>query len=251
MDRVQVLADRPYGPGDALHRFDAYLPPNVSGNAPVVLLIHGGVIGTSEPRPKAWGMFRSWGRLLAASGFVAIAFNHRLGFPDPHMEDAQADVSSMIETVRRDARPLHANSDRLALVAFSAGAPLLTPYLREPATGVRAVAGFYPLLDLRPSTLHRRAMTPEVLLRFSPAANLSTDTARHLPFFLARAGRDQFPDILPGIDAFIAASLTAGTPLTLFNHPEAPHGFDRDPDPRTREVLTAFLAFLKTHLGPA
>ena len=26
MDRVQVLPDRPYGPGDKAHRFDAYLP---------------------------------------------------------------------------------------------------------------------------------------------------------------------------------------------------------------------------------
>jgi acetyl esterase/lipase len=70
-----------------------------------------------------------------------------------------------------------------------------------------------------------------------------------MPFFLARAGKDAIPDILPGIDAFVVESLAAGTPLTFFNHPEAPHGFDHEPGPRTREVLVAFLAFLQTHLA--
>lgn len=60
-----------------------------------------------------------------------------------------------------------------------------------------------------------------------------------MPFFLARAGKDQIPDILPGIDAFVGESLAAGTPLVLFNLPEAPHGFDHDPDPSTREAPEA------------
>jgi hypothetical protein len=38
--------------------------------------------GSSSPipaqaRPKDWGVFDSYGRMLAASGLVAIAFNHR------------------------------------------------------------------------------------------------------------------------------------------------------------------------------
>src|SRR5678815_284495 len=41
-DRVQVLSDRPYGPGDKAHRFDAYLPERRTGKAPVVLLVHAG-----------------------------------------------------------------------------------------------------------------------------------------------------------------------------------------------------------------
>jgi acetyl esterase/lipase len=194
-------------------------------------------------------VYRSWGRLLAASGFVAIAFNHRLGFPAPHMDDAAADLSAMLGTLRREARTLHADPERLALVAFSAGGPLLTEALREPVAGVRALAAFYPFLDLRPSTIHQRSMSPEQLLRYSAAAQLETTTARRMPFFLARAGRDEIPDILPGIDAFVGAALAAGTPLTFFNHPQASHGFDADPDPRTREVLEGFLAFLKAHLA--
>ena len=51
-DRVQVLTDRPYGQGDRLHRFDAYLPEHKSGSAPVVLLLHGGVGADVPVRPK-------------------------------------------------------------------------------------------------------------------------------------------------------------------------------------------------------
>ena len=250
MDRVQVLADRPYGPGDKAHRFDAYLPERGAGAAPVVLLVHGGVGADVPFRPKDWGIYRSWGRLLAASGYVAIAFNHRLGFPDPMLAEADQDLTAILETVRAQARALGADPSRLALVAFSAGGPLLSRPLRQDLPGVRALAGFYPFLDLRKSPLHQKYLKPEAVTAFSPAAQLRTSVARRKPFFLARAGKDAIPDILPGIDSFVAESLAAGTPLTLFNHPEAPHGFDHDPDPRTREVLLAFLAFLETHLSP-
>ena len=251
MDRVQVLTDRPYGPGDRLHRFDAYLPARRSGTAPVVLLMHGGVGADVPFRPKDWGLYRSWGRLLAASGYVAIAFNHRLGFPEPMLAEADQDLTAMLETVRSQSRALGADPSRIALVAFSAGGPLLSRPLRQELPGVRALAGFYPFLDLRKSPLHRKFLEPEAVTAFSPAAQLRTPVARRLPFFLARAGKDAIPDILPGIDAFVAESLAAGTPLTLFNHPEAPHGFDQETDPRTREVLLGFLAFLGTHLSPA
>jgi acetyl esterase/lipase len=249
-DRVQVLTDRPYGPGDKAHRFDAYLPERRAGSAPVVLLVHGGVGADVPVRPKDWGIYRSWGRLLAASGYVAIAFNHRLGFPEPMLAEADQDLTAMLETVRAQARALGADPSRIALVAFSAGGPLLSRPLRQELPGVRALAGFYPFLDLRRSPLHQKYLKPDAVTAFSPAAQLRTPVARRMPFFLARAGKDAIPDILPGIDAFVAESLAAGTPLTLFNHPEAPHGFDHDADPRTREVLLGFLAFLGAHLSP-
>ena len=251
MDRVRVRANQPYGPGDERHRFDAYLPAQTKTRAPVVLLVHGGLSDDVPFRPKDWGIYRSWGRLLAASGFVAIAFNHRLGFPDPRLDQANQDVAAMLETVRTQAKALQADPQRIALVAFSAGGPLLTPFLREPAPGVRCLAGFYPFLDLRPSKIHQQFLDAAALARHSPAAQLRNPTAQAMPFFLARAGQDAIPDILPGIDAFVAESLAAGTPLTLLNHPRAPHGFDPDPDSRTHEVLVGFLAFLRTHLQPA
>jgi len=250
MDRVQVLANRPYGPGDKAHLFDAYLPERRAAPAPVVLLVHGGVGAEVPFRPKDWGIYRSWGRLLAASGYVAIAFNHRLGFPDPMLQEADQDLTAMLETVRAQARTLGADPARIALVAFSAGGPLLSRPLRQELPGVRALAGFYPFLDLRKSPLHQKYLAPDAVTAFSAAAQLRSPVARRMPFFLARAGKDAIPDILPGIDAFVTESLAAGTPLTLFNHPEAPHGFDHDADPRTREVLIAFLAFLGTHLSP-
>jgi acetyl esterase/lipase len=250
MNRVQVLADRPYGPGDKLHRFDAYLPARRAAS-PVVLLVHGGVSADVPLRPKDWGAFRSWARLLAASGYVTIVFNQRLGFPEPMLAEADEDLAAMLKTVRSQARALHADPERIALVAFSGGGPLLSRPLREAIPGVRALAGFYPYLDLRPSQWHQKFIQDDALIAFSPAAQLRAPVAHRLPFFLARAGKDQVPDLLPGIDAFVAEALAAGTPLTLFNLPEALHGFDREQDPRTREVLEGFLAFLRTHLASA
>jgi dipeptidyl aminopeptidase/acylaminoacyl peptidase len=43
---------------------------------PAVLLIHGGPL-PKEVSPKDWRLFQDYGRLLAASGFVGVTFNHR------------------------------------------------------------------------------------------------------------------------------------------------------------------------------
>ena len=192
-DCVRVRTNQPYGPGDARHVYDAYLPLDAKGPAAVVLLVHGGVGDDVPYRPKDWGIYRSWGRLLAASGFVAIAFNHRLGFPHSRLDAANEDVSAMLETVRQQAKALQADPQRVAAVAFSAGGSLLTPFLREPVPGVRCLGAFYPFLDLRPSKLHRQYLDAAALARHSPAAQLRNPAAQAMPFFLARAGRDAIP----------------------------------------------------------
>src|SRR5512143_1751056 len=99
MDDVEVLANRPYAEGDgAPLAMDVYRPRASSRPLPAVLLVHGGPI----PRlgAKNMGVFTSYGRLLAASGVAAIAFDHRFLGPD-RLLDAAADVEAA-EAYARD-----------------------------------------------------------------------------------------------------------------------------------------------------
>jgi hypothetical protein len=57
---------------------------------------------------------------------------------------------------------------------------------------------------------------------------------------MARRGLDRSAELKAAMLVALLALLAAA----------APHGFDHDSDPRTREVLVAFLAFLGTHLSP-
>jgi acetyl esterase/lipase len=200
-------------------------------------------------RAKDWGNYRSWGRLVAASGLVGVTLNHRVGFPDPALAVAAADLRDAVAFVRTHAAEYGVDPDRLALAAYSAGGPLLAAAIREPAPYVRCLVAFYAFLDLSGSALHRKFLDAEAIRRFSPAVALGETRGTPPPIFVARAGRDSIPDLQPGLDRFVSEAVSKNVDLAFFNQPGGEHGFDNDPgDPRSREIVRAAVEFLKTNL---
>src|SRR6202011_3490078 len=75
MDAVAVHANLKYSDVDnPFLLMDVYAPPMLSKGhpRPIVLFIHGAA--GAQYKPKDWGLFQSWGRLIAASGMVAVMF---------------------------------------------------------------------------------------------------------------------------------------------------------------------------------
>ncbi len=93
-DRVRVVSNLKYSEVGKPHLLmDVYIPPDLEPQdlRPVVVFIHGGA--GPENAPKNWGMFQSWGRLIAAAGMVAAAFTHRFSPPpQSQLAEAAADV---------------------------------------------------------------------------------------------------------------------------------------------------------------
>jgi acetyl esterase/lipase len=78
---------------------------------------------------------------------------------------------------------------------------------------------------------------------------LTESTGKLPPIFVARAGKDQIPDLLPGLDRFVAEALARNAPLVLYNQPDGEHGFDnQEGDPRSREIVREAVEFLKRNL---
>jgi hypothetical protein len=71
---------------------DVYAPSGsgLTMRLPAVILVHGRPI-PSQARPKDWAVFVSYGELLAASGLIAVTFNHR--FSDGSQLEAASDVA--------------------------------------------------------------------------------------------------------------------------------------------------------------
>jgi len=252
MDAVSVRKDLVYKTDGSLSlAMDVYSPPSVRGGSkdPAVLFLHGGVGPAFPVRPKEWGIYRSWGRLAAASGLVGVTFNHRVGFPDPALDVAASDLRDAVAFVRSHAAEYGVNPNRIALAAYSAGGPLLAAAIREPAPYVRCLVAFYAFLDLSGSALHRKFLDAEAIRRFSPAVALADARGALPPIFVARAGRDSIPDLQPGLDRFVSEAVAKNVDLAFFNQPGGEHGFDNDPgDPRSREIVRAAIEFLKTNL---
>lgn len=248
MENVQVRSNLQYtNAGDPNLRMDLYTPAS-EAISPVVLCIHGAA--GPQFKPKDWGIFQSWGRLLAASGMAAAVFTHRLGYPKPMLEEAGDDVRQAVEYVRAHAASWNADPGRIGLMAWSGGGPLLTAAMREKPPFIRCMAAFYAFLDIQQSEMHRDHASPETLKAFSPIRCLEVDASTMAPLFVARAGHDAIPGVNDSIDRFIAKAFTANAPVTPMNHPEGEHGFDnQNDDERSREIIREAIAFLQKNLA--
>jgi acetyl esterase/lipase len=212
------------------------------------MFIHGGV--GAQYKPKDWGIFQSWGRLIAAAGMVAVMFTHRLGYPKPLLAESAVDVSNALDYIRSHADSFHADPNRIGVVAWSAGGPLLSIAMRDRPPFVRCLVAFYAYLDIQRSPFHIENESVESLKAFSPISYLHGDTSAMIPLFIAKAGQDEVPMMNDSIDRFLTAAIAANASMTYMNHPFGEHGFDnQNDDDRSREIIRSALAFLQNHLG--
>jgi dienelactone hydrolase len=243
LDRVVEQRDLKYKDD---RRLDVYRPADAKPH-PVVFFVHGGV--GPQDRPKDWGVYRSWGRTVAASGLVAVIPNQRLGFPARHYEEGAADVRDAMEFVRSHRRELRA-ADRFCILAFSGGGPMLAPLLKSAPADVKCLVGFYPILDTADTNNPEAQVTDEQRREYSAVATLTDHDAPPIPILIARGGHDQIPGVRDWIDRFVAVALQKNANLTLLNHPTGRHGFEfLDDDDRSREIVITAIDFMKRHLG--
>ena len=70
-----------------------------------------------------------------------------------------------------------------------------------------------------------------------------------VPAFVIRSGRDETPGLNASLDPFIAKALAQNHPITVVNHPEAPHSFELNHDSSTtRLILRQALEFVRAQL---
>ena len=249
MDQAKVTKDIHYrtdgGPALVM---DVYQPAhlNAEQRCPAVLFVHGGAriegatMPAGMPLPKDWGVFQSYGRLMAASGLIGVTFNHRIADPEDGFRKGISDVEAAIDYVRSHATGLHVDRDRLALMVFSAGGPLLSAAMKDPQPYIRCLVSFYAVLDVRSANLKEE----------SPLHFLSLNAAQLPPILIARAGNDSAA-LNATIDQFVQQALAKDIEIELMNLKGAPHGFDILFDtPRSREAIARAVEFLKTHLNP-
>jgi len=252
MDKVKVISDLDYAKsGSQFRKMDVYLPPNLAktDKPPAVIFIHG---GTSEQfTPKDWGIYTSWARLVTASGMVGVTFTHRLGFPKTALSEGESDVNAAINYIRTNADSLNIHKDRLCLIAFSAGGPMLSTAMREKPAYIRCLIAYYAFMDVQQSDVHKQSETPETIRKFSNITYLNEPNADKIaPLFITRAGQDEIPTMNDSIDRFIQAAIAKNLAITIVNHPNGSHGFDnRNDDERSREIIRQTIFFMKKHLG--
>ena len=151
----------------------------------------------------------SMAQLIAASGMTAMTYANRQPAPDAK---AALDYA-------------HAHAARVAIWATSGHAPVAIGLLDRACCAVLS----NPVIRL-----HEDA----------PAGQALPDVS--IPIFVVRSGKDETPGLNAALDTLIADAVAQNYPITLVNHPDAPHAFELYHDSATtRLILRQALDFLR------
>ena len=263
---VVVRQDLPYyAPGGHRLSLDIYVPPGgtsapVAGR-PAILAIHGGswIAGSKRLfRPSLRNPHPTAIR-LAEAGFVVVAADYRLARPGaPSWPSACDDLREAVRWIRRHARALEVDPDRIAAYGQSAGGHLAA--LLGTSVGIsgandpsriQAVVGLYGPSDLERLPSQRvQPLAHEPVRRFlggeptadveraraaSPVHQIRRDTA---PMLLMHGTRDSWVPIVQS-EEFDRALEAAGVRHRLIRVEGARHGFE--PEDGDLAEIFAFL----------
>jgi len=228
LDRVTVRKDIPFKQAGPLTLgLDLYYPADfgavegAGAKRPAVVFINGVGDGPRGGRLKDWGIYQSWGRTVAASGWVGVTFSSR----GPSTESGP-DIADLFAFLAKDGARLGIDTSRIAAWVCSANVTSGLKFLMERAgRGVIGAVVYYGDSDL---------------------ARIRTD----LPIYYVRAGLDN-PDLNARIDRLWAHALAAGAPWEMVNASESHHAFDAlDETEQSRRIVRETLAFYRDLFQP-
>ncbi len=210
MSKVTAERNAAYTKGE---KMDIYYPLESQAGEKhhAVMLVHG---KSSETNLKDSSFYKSWGELLAASGFTAITFNWRR--PD--------DIAELIRCVRDNAETYRVDPNSITVLAFSAGVEDgLRQGLAVGGESIKSMVGYY-------------GMPPKEIL---------TQNEVLPPILLAVAGLDS-KGFIDSSTRFFEEGSSLGFDVQLLEHPKGRHAFDLfNDDDTSREIIRQTLEFIK------
>jgi acetyl esterase/lipase len=209
-------------------KFDLYKPGEARKEqrfAAVILISGGGIEGGDHDWRDA-GVYKSYGRILAASGLARIAFSKRYARGPEGTLNGIEDLNDLVGYVRQHASELSVDKDRLAFWAFSAGGLLLASVLKERAAYSRALVCFYCVSDIEPESWAGLPGITEGSQARARAVASSVEqihtAGQHLPpIFVGRAGWEN-ASLNRGIDKLIAEALAKNATIEVMNPQHRP-----------------------------
>jgi hypothetical protein len=236
---------------DSTLTMDIYYPTSPETNArfPVVIF----VMGYSDTSPVIGGplkdtlQFPSWGRLLAASGFVAVMYQTR----------QSDDLKYVVGYIRKNAKDLNVDENKVGLWSCSGNTLAAISFAMQERRDYLLFAIFYYGFMLTPGNEFRKEINELCDSRGCYATELEDvkQLRTELPLLIVRAGMDTIPFVNESIDHFVKVAISDNTPITFINYPEGIHGFDikswwkTTPHHRSVEIIKITLEFMRSNFA--
>lgn len=222
--------------------FDIYLPQQVGGAAPVVVLV------TGYPDPgfeKRTGMkqmqiqaYKDWAKLMAASGMAAVIYSN--------VEPAD-DVFTLMDFLRCEAQQLKIDPARIAVWSCSGNVPNALNVLHKDSS-LRCGALLYGfMLDGAGSSAVQE--TAQTFGFVNPHEGMES-FPENTPILVIGAEKDEFAGLNASIDCFEAEAVARNSPVSVIRYSEGVHAFDvLDDSRRSIEMIKLCVGFLRLRLN--
>lgn len=227
---------------------DMYYPPGFKfeSHLPAVLVIFGYSNDAAKKlvgvRLKDWSWYRSWGKLIAASGMTALIYE---------TDSPEKDLNTLLQFLQDRADEFHIDKNRMGIYSCSANVPTaLVNCMDVTKKYFRCAAFYYGFLLMTDQKNIREIESLSEKMGFSaPKLNAELKLRDDLPLLIVRAGLDNVPYLNSTIDHFISKAVNQNLKINFINYSEGQHGFDAyDDNDLSREILKKTIDFWKFYL---
>jgi hypothetical protein len=228
---------------------DMYYPPGFQfdSNIPAVLVVFGYSNNAAKKlvgsHLKDWSWYRSWGRLIGASGMIALIYE--TDFPEK-------DLNTLLEFLQDRADEFYIDRNRLGVYSCSANVPTaLVNCMDETKKYFRCAVFYYGYLLMtdQKNILEIESVAEKFGFsapKLDPAVKLRDD----LPLLIVRVGKETTPYLNSSIDHFISKAVSQNLQINFINYAEGQHGFDAyDDNDQSREIIKETIDFWKFYLS--
>ena len=227
---------------------DMYYPPGFKfeSNLPAVLVVFGfsndSLIKLFGIRGKEHSWYRSWGKLIAASGMAALIYE---------TDSPEEDLDILLQFLQDHADDYCIDRNRLGIYACSGNVPTaLVNCMDETKKYIHCAAFYYGFM-----LMTDQEYIPEIEAfseRFgflTPQLNADLKLRDDLPLLIVRVGLENTPHLNSSIDHFFAKAVSQNLQINFINYAEGRHGFDAyDDNDLSRDIIKKTLDFWKFHL---
>lgn len=248
----EVVLQKPYLgqprlhiPYDDKHHFDLYPADRAdeTGLMPCVILVCGfNDAGFQSLFGKSWKStppVTSWARLLAASGFCAVALQ---------VTDPAADTCRLIEHLSQSATDYQLDSTRFALWSCSGNVPAALAVLDRSPDLAAALLMYGFMLEPTDDPYVSDAAEQ---FRFSHPRLSEHFLDCKADVLVVQAGQDEFHGVNASIDYFVQQASGRALSAQVLRYEEGVHAFDLlDDSEESKAILQQCLGFLSQVLKP-
>ncbi len=249
MDDVIVKKDIPYlNISDSTLKMDIYYPPNFDfqRKIPAIIIVYGytneAQIKLTGNQLRKWSWYISWGKIIAASGMAAIAYE---------TVDPENDLISLLKYINSNADKLQIDNKNIGAYTCSANTPTVIANILNNANDFFKCAvvyyGFFLTEDFE--YLSQIDSLSSKMGFKTPRLTDPNNWKKDVPLLIVRSGLDNVPYINQSLQKFYNHAIIQNLPITLINYPKGLHGFDcyNDND-TTRMIIKNTLDFWKSNL---